>query len=171
MSKQYPRLAERLERLSPSQYAAVRGKVDAILSRAESQKSELDAADSLLHHLRLVLDNDEGLYRERCKMVQEHLSARDVCPACEGSNTAGPGLVGENTECPSCENGKRKRSPWRLGDMLKAWATEGIAQLYAMGTDNPSELLRLELLSTALDWIDWEELANDYIYEAQLATA
>ena len=157
---------------------SVAAKVGAILDRAQRQEDQLDAEDALTHHVRLVLDNDEGTYTDIQRMVREHRAAVDPCPACGGSNTAGPGLVGQNTECSYCgPGGTVKRHPHQLGEALRSYAEElaGVEGVEAASPDGivrgvsggvySLNLLAAELLSTALAWVDWDAIARDYLSE------
>lgn len=145
-------------------------KFDAIHSSARDQREQLDAVDSLGYHVRLVLDNDEGTYNTVRELVREHLAARDACAFCEGS-----GKRQDNADCPECEGtGERKRYPYQLGEALKSYCElltgldvpdeyEGAPlNLPALGE---SALLAMEILSTALDWVDWDEIARIYLSE------
>jgi len=157
---------------------SVVAKVGAILDRAQRQEDQLDAEDALAHHVRLVLDNDEGTYTDIQRMVREHRAAADPCPACNGTNTAGPGLVGQNTECPYCGSGGTvKRHPHQLGEALRSY-TEELAGVEGVEAASPDgivrgasggvyslNLLAAELLSTALAWVDWDAIARDYLSE------
>ncbi len=157
---------------------SVAAKVGAILDRAHRQEDQLDAADALTHHVRLVLDNDEATYAEIRQMVCEHRAAADPCPACGGSNTAGPGLGGQNTECSYCgPGGTVKRHPHQLGEALRSYAEElaGVEGVEGASPDGfvrgvsggiySLNLLAAELLSTALAWVDWDAIARDYLSE------
>lgn len=111
-------------------------------------------------------------------MVREHRAAADPCPVCVGSNTAGPGLVGQNTECSYCgPGGTVKRHPHQLGEALRSYAEElaGVKGVEAASPDGivrgvsggicSLNLLAAELLSTALAWVDWDAIAHDYLSE------
>ncbi len=120
----------------------------------------------LTHHVRLVLDNDEALYHERREIVRAHLAVRDPCPFCDGTGEA-PIACEQN--CEHCNGaGDRPRYPRRLGDQLKEWCEDLVGLEYG-GEKTPEEsgLLACEILSTALAWVDWVELAKDYIEEAK----
>jgi hypothetical protein len=156
----------------------VAAKVDAICDRAWSRERFLDAVDSLGYHVRLILDNEEGTYCEVREMVRDHLAACDPCPLCGGSNTAGPGAVGQNTECPHCgPAGTVKRHPHQLGDRLREYV-EGLAGLEgveragddgvvraAVGGICALDSMTVEILSTALAWVDWGRVAAIYLSE------
>jgi hypothetical protein len=157
---------------------SVAAKIGAILDRAQRREDRLDAEDALTYHVSLVLDNDEGTYTDIQRMVREHRAAADPCPACDGSNTAGPGLVGQNTECPYCgPGGTVKRHPHQLGEALRSYAGElaGVEGIEAPSPDGivrgawggvyALNLLAAELLSTALGWVDWDAIACDYLSE------
>jgi hypothetical protein len=140
----------------------VEAKVNAICDRAWRLEDRLDAIDAIGYHVRLVLDNDEGTYREVREMVRRHLAASNPCPFCGGDNTAGAGLVGENTECSNCgPAGTVKRYPHQLGEQLKDCAEE-LAELegFSIGVT-----LAREVLSTALAWADWDDLARVFMSE------
>lgn len=139
--------------------------IEELLCRARRnyRSEQLDAEDSLTYHVRLVLDNDEALYRHRREIVKEHLVAPDDCPICGGS---GEGPIASEQNCDRCNGtGFLKRYPCRLGDRLKDFCEE-LAGLDINENDLLSNLAR-ELLSTALAWVDWTELAEACIEEAQ----
>jgi hypothetical protein len=158
---------------------SVAAKIGAILDRAHRREDQLDAEDALTYHARLVLDNDEDTYADTRRMVREHRAAADPCLACGGTNTAGPGLVGQNTECSYCgPGGTVKRHPHQLCEALRSYAEElaGVDGLEATSPDgivrgmsggvyslNP---LAAEPLSTALAWVDWDAIARDYLSES-----
>ncbi|HWW66612.1 MAG TPA: hypothetical protein VNY83_01380 [Solirubrobacterales bacterium] len=120
----------------------------------------------LTRHLRLVLDNDSELYEHRRAIVREHLAARDECPFCNGSGFKGEiaRLSDDNRACDHCVEGQTTRYPHQLGDRLKDWC-EGLVGLHSPNVIRSNGLLATEVLSTALAWVDWTELANDYIEE------
>lgn len=139
-------------------------KVNAICDRAWRREDCLDAVDSLGYHVRLVLNNEEDTYREVCELTKRHLSAADPCPACEGTNTAGPGLVGQNTECPYCRStGTVKRHPHQLGEQLREYV-EDLAGLEGFSI---SATVAREVLYTALAWVDWNAIARVYLSEVE----
>lgn len=156
----------------------VESKVNAICDRAWRREDCLDAVDSLGYHVRLVLDNEEGTYREVRDLTRRHLAAVDPCPVCVGSNTAGPGLAGQNTECSYCgPAGTVKRHPHQLGEQLKEYV-EGLAGLEGVERASPDGVVRgsvggvysldcltVEVLSTALAWVDWDDLARVFLSE------
>jgi hypothetical protein len=158
----------------------VAAKVKAICDRAWRREHCLDAIDALGYHVRLILDNEEGTYREVREMVREHLAACDPCPVCGGSNTTGPGPVGQNTECPCCgPAGTVKRYPHQLGDRLKEYV-EGLAGLEGVEAGSADGVVRaavggvyaldsmaVEVLSTALAWTDWQRVAEVYLSEVE----
>jgi hypothetical protein len=157
---------------------SVEAKVNAICDRAYRREDRLDAVDALGYHVRLVLDNDAGTYNEVRERVRRHVDAADPCAVCEGSNTAGPGLVGENTECPCCgPTGTVRRHPVQLGEDLKSLVEElagleGVERASwdgivrgAVGGAYALDSMAVELLSTALAWVDWEAVALVYLSE------
>ena len=158
----------------------VESKVNAICDRAWRREDTLDAVDALGYHVRLVLDNEEGTYREVREMARRHLAASDPCPVCEGSNTAGTGLVGQNTECPYCgPAGTVKRHPAQLGEALKEYV-EALTGLEGVEQPSPDGIVRavaggvyaldsfaIEVLSTALAWVDWDDLARVFLSEVE----
>lgn len=95
------------------------------------------AEQSLTHHVRLILDNDEGLYNMRREIVQRAIADADVSGEASGQDVAEElqglyeGLVG-------------------LRDDL--------------GVPEPG-MPAMEILSTALAFVDWHEMAVDYIAE------
>ena len=143
----------------------VEEKTAAITLRAMRGQEQLDAADSLTYHVRLVLDNDESLYDRRRRIVREHLAAREECEFCSGSGRdwrdRGPANV-----CDCCDgSSERERYPHQLGERLKDWCEE----LGGLGVneDDRLSILAREVLSTALAWADWTGLAETYIEEEQ----
>lgn len=158
----------------------VEAKVNAICDRAYRREDHLDAVDCLGYHVRLILDNEEATYNAVRELVAVHLAARDACPLCGGTNTAGPGLVGQNTECPHCgPAGTVKRHPHQLGEAIKDYV-EVLAGLE--GVERPSrdgvvrgacggvyalDVMTVEILSTALAWVDWNSIARIYLSEVQ----
>jgi len=158
---------------------SVQAKVNAICDRAYRREDRLDAVDALGYHVRLVLDNDEGTFNEVRKRTRRHVEAADPCPVCQGTNTAGPGLVGENTECCYCgPSGTVRRHPAQLGEDLKELVEvlsglEGVENASrdgivrgAEGGANALDSMTVEILSTALAWVDWEAVALVYLSEA-----
>jgi len=120
----------------------------------------------LTHHIRLVLDNDEALYDGRREIVRAHLAVRDPCPFCDGTGEA---LIGCKHNCEHCNGASdHPRHPRQLGDQLKEWC-EDLVGLQSVGEENAweSRLLTCEILSTALAWVAWVELAEDFIEEAK----
>ena len=92
--------------------------------------------------------------------VLEHLAAQDDCPICAGS---GDGPIASEQDCDHCNgNGFRKRYPHQLGDRLKDFCEELVGLEWE--GEAGSGLAR-EVLSTALAWVHWTELAEDYIEE------
>jgi hypothetical protein len=124
------------------------------------------AERELTRHVCLVLDNDHKLYEQRRAIVCEHLEARDECPFCNGSGFKGEirRLADDNRNCEHCVEGKVSRYPHQLGDRLKDWC-EGLAGLNSPNVVRSNGLLATEILSTALAWVDWTQLAEDYIEE------
>ena len=120
----------------------------------------------LTRHVRLVLDNDQALYNTRREVVREHLATRDECPFCNGSGFKGEiaRLSDDNRACDHCVEGRTARYPHQLGDRLKEWC-EGLAGLHSPNVTRSNGLLATELLSAALAWVDWTQLAEDYIAE------
>ena len=146
--------------LSRSLQVVVEEKTAAIAERAMRGHEQLDAEDSLTYHVRLVLDNDEALYRHRCELVQEHLAAQDDCPICGGSDES---PIASEQDCDHCDDtGFLKRYPHQLGDRLKDFCEELVGLEWE--GDAGSGLAR-EVLSTALAWVGWAQLAEDYIEE------
>ena len=155
-------------------------KVNAICDRAWRREDRLDAVDALGYHVRLVLDNEEGTYREVREMVRRHVAASDPCPVCGGSNTAGLSLIGQNTECSYCgPAGTVRRHPHQLGERLKEYVA-GLAGLEGVERASPDGIVRgmiggvyaldsmaAEVLSTALAWVDWESVARVYLSEVE----
>ncbi len=124
----------------------------------------------LTRHVRLVLDNDEALYNTRRAIVREHLAAREKCPFCNGSGFAGEiaGRADDDRDCEHCNGtGLVKRYPRQLGDRLKEWGEEltGLEYVDEASDNSRDDSLSRELLSTALAWVDWAQLAADYIEE------
>ena len=151
-------------------------KVGAICDRAWRREDCLDADDALGYHVRLVLDNEEGTHREVRAMARRHLAAVDPCHVCGGSNTAGPGLAGQNTECPYCgPAGTVRRRPHQLGEELKCYVEalaglEGVERASrdgivrgASGGVYSLDCMAIEVLSTALAWVDWTQVARVYL--------
>jgi len=156
--------------LSRSLQTTIHEKTAAITERALRGQEQLDAEVSLTYHVRLVLDNDEALYDARRAIIREHLATREECPFCNGSGFAGEidGRPDDHSQCEHCNGtGFARRYPHQLGDRLKEWCEELAGLEYAdEATDNfRDDLLSGELLSTALAWIDWNQLAADYIEE------
>ena len=137
------------------------------IQRRNCQTEQRNADDSLTDHVRLVLDNDEVLYRLRCEIVRKHLAAQDDCPICGGTGEVRGGIAPDGrTLCTHCErHGERQRYPHQLGDRLKDFCEE-LAGLDINENDLLSNLAR-EVLSTALAWVDWTGLAETYIEDAQ----
>ena len=48
--------------------------------------------------------------------------------------------------------------PWILGDQLKCWIED-------MTLSHDLSILQREILTTALAYVDWEQIARDYIQE------
>ncbi len=164
MSELAAQLDETEPDLSRSLQAIIEEKTAAIAERARRGHEQLDAEDSLTYHVRLVLDNDEALYRHRCEIVQEHLAAQDDCPIFRGS---GEGPIAPEQDRDHCNGtGFLKRLPHQLGDRLKDFCEE-LAGLEWEG-DAGSGLAR-EVLSTALAWVEWAGLAEAYIEEEREA--
>ena len=158
MSKPIVQADDTEPELSRSLQAHVEEKTAAITERARLGHEQLDAEDSLTYHVRLVLDNDEVLYRHRCELVREHLAAQDDCPICGGS---GEGPIASEQDCDHCNGtGFLKRFPRQLGDRLKDFCEELVGLEWE--ADAGSGLAR-EVLSTALAWVDWAGLAASYI--------
>jgi hypothetical protein len=102
------------------------------------------AEQSLTHHARLVLDNDYGLYTHRLELVaQSRESAAEWETTYELKDNDGAVRVSY------------------LADALKDWAEEIVAQ----ESDDVANGFTAEILTTALAWIDWQEMARDYIAE------
>ncbi len=160
MNDQTPQFDDAEPDLSRALQVIVEEKTAAITERAIRGSEQLDAKDSLTHHVRLVLDNDEVLYRHRCELVNEHLAAQDDCPFCGGS---GEGPIAFEQACDHCNGtGFLKRRPHQLGDRLKDFCEELVGLEWE--GDVGSGLAR-EVLSTALAWVDWTGLAEAYIEE------
>jgi len=93
------------------------------------------AEQSLTHHVRLVMDNDdEGIYRMRREIVREALEM--------DATTA------------------RRNVADKLEDLYAALA--GLTD--DLGVSEP-DLPAMEILSTALAFVDWDDIAADYIAE------
>lgn len=102
------------------------------------------------HHVRLVLDNDHGLYDWRCELVREHLARYS------------PGRT---------EDGLRE-ARYYLSDALRDWCEElcgldavGLTYGDRSGEPLPLSDLARELLGLALAHVDWYAMARDYIAE------
>ena len=149
--------------LSRAVQVHIEEKAAAIALRAMRGQSQLDAADSLTYHVRLVLDNDESLYAQRRRIVHEYLAARGEREFDRDSvrdwRDRGEAIV---CDCWG-RSSQRERYPHQLGERLQDWCEE-LAGLDVNESDRFSILAR-EVLSTALAWADWTGLAESYIEE------
>jgi hypothetical protein len=151
--------------LSRALQVVVEEKTAAIILRAMRGEEQLDAAESLTYHVRLVLDNDQSLYGQRRNIVRAHLASREECEFCDGGRRDYRDLGPANI-CDCCGgSGERHRYPHQLGERLKGWCEE-LGGLEVDENDRLSILAR-EVLSTALAWADWTGLAKTYIREEQ----
>lgn len=160
----------------------VEEKVNAICSRARRGERWLDASEALGHHVRLVLDNDEGSYRAVRELVGDHRAATVVCPFCDGSGFTSALIArgGDgNRTCDHCTEGRRPRSIERLGEEIKEYV-ERLAGLWGAGEADTNGIIRgewggpfeldvmaREILSTALAWVDWIGIAAIYLSETE----
>lgn len=169
------------------------GKLDAMAQRT-ADETGLDAADSLTWHVRQVLYNSSDLVAMIEQLTRDHLEARDPCTSCNGSDQpAERGKTWADAEhtvtktCSLCDGAAEKRRyPHQLGDVLKDWYEQlcGVGGLeWAVHTPRDKTLIGNDegqfqlpepasaLLSAALAWVDWRELATDAIsnYEAEHA--
>jgi len=117
--------------------------------------------ERLTYHVRLVLDNDEALYLERRALVQAWLEDREKCPHCGGHGWRWtPGAPGETHTCAFCDGTGRRAFISRLAERLKDFAERVCAKEFP-GMFNGSTLT-LEVLVTALAYVDWDALAASY---------
>lgn len=137
---------------------------------------QIDAESSLTYHVRLVLDNERQTYDRVREIVRDHLAALDPCIHCDGTGKPSRGDRGNvgGDACSFCEGaGKRPRYPHQLGERLKDYAEEvaGVESL-ANREGGPGVFfsgLTLEILTTALHWVEWDQLAEGLIEEAKEA--
>jgi hypothetical protein len=112
------------------------------------------AEPQLTARIRYLIGSDEALDRSARKLARIHLTARDTCGLCGGS---GEGPLASEHDCERCSGaGVLPRDISRLGEQLKSWC----ADMVLAQTDNE---LQLEILKIAIEMVDWEELAVDYL--------
>jgi hypothetical protein len=108
--------------------------------------TDQSAVESLTHHVALVLDNDEPLYRHRLELVamaRRSAEAYLADPDNEGSHLTVDKLAAST-----------------LSYDLKGWC-EGLCELEEMPHG-----LTSEILTTALAFVDWRSLATSYLDES-----
>jgi hypothetical protein len=98
--------------------------------------AENTAEQALTHHVRLILDNDEGLFNMRREIVQAAIE------------NAEEGPVNVN----------------QVADELSELYEQLVGIRDDFGVEQPG-LPALEILSTALAFVDWFGIAEDYIAE------
>ncbi|HEY3435503.1 MAG TPA: hypothetical protein VGK41_07595 [Solirubrobacterales bacterium] len=169
---QLDRMAQRLEDMG--------GRVDS--------ESGLDAEDVLTWQLRQMLLSDSHHVADLEQLTRDHLAARDRCVVCSGtgrSEGAVPGSVAGS--CNVCGGaGTVKRYPHQLGDRIRDYVEQeaglgGLVPATGEGggrmvgvTDDQADLAEHELpepaavlVTTALDWVHWGELAAEQIANAE----
>jgi hypothetical protein len=114
------------------------------------------ARASLTAEIRLLLASDQALTRHRREMTREHLDQRDTCEVCGGS---GEGAIASEDDCAACGgSGVNERGPDRLGSELRDLCRDLALDCLCRG-------FQRQLLTTALDLVDWMSLAETYILE------
>lgn len=150
-------IADALREELPKPYDAaapiIAAKARAMASRVRNT-DQIDAESSLTYHVRLVLDNERETYDRVREIVRDHLAARDRCALCSGTGGS----------CDHCNGtGTRPRYPYQLAEALRDYAEE------VAGVESLANPLTLEVLTTALHWVEWDRLAEDLIEEAKEA--
>jgi len=110
------------------------------------------AEQSLTHHVRLIMDNDEGIYLERCELTKRALE--DNRPI--GNSW---GIVSDDDRADA-----RKLAVHDLANSLEHLYRSLVGLEDDFGVAEPS-LPASEILSTALAFVDWREMAADYLEE------